>query len=125
MKKTVAILGASRDRAKFGNKAVRAFMDSGYEVYPVHPSEKEIEGQTAYARVEDIPVPQLDMVSVYLAPPLGMKVIASIPAAKTKELWLNPGAESDELIEMAEKRGFKVIAACSIVGIGKSPSQYR
>lgn len=122
--KAVAVLGASKDRNKFGNKAVRAFRDCGFQVFPVHPTEVEIEGLPAYARVADIPVERLDMLSVYLPPALSLKVIPAIEATKVKELWLNPGAESPELIRVAEQAGFKVVAACSIVAVGKHPSHY-
>ena len=66
--KTVAIIGASNDRGKFGNKAVRAFQQQGYTVYPVNPGETEIEGLPAYKSILDVPV-RPDMASVYLPPP--------------------------------------------------------
>ncbi len=121
---TVAIIGASSDRSKFGNKAVRAFQQKGYQVFPVHPKEAAIEGIPAFKSILDIPAITLDMVSVYLPPALGMKVIEEIAKKKCGEVWLNPGAESDELIAKAESLGLKVIAACSIVGIGTSPGQF-
>ena len=49
--KTVAILGASADRSKFGNQSVRAHLQQGYVVYPVNPKGGEIEGQTVYRRI--------------------------------------------------------------------------
>ena len=121
---TIAILGASRDRAKFGNKAVRAFAEKGYQVYPVHPKETEIEGHKVYRSVAEIPVPTLDMISVYLPPEIGLKVLPEIARKPCKELWLNPGADSDALIEAAEGLGLNVIAACSLVGLGVRPSEY-
>ena len=54
--KTVAIIGASSDRAKFGNKAVRAFQQQGCAVYPVNPKETEIEG---LARLQEHPRPAI------------------------------------------------------------------
>ena len=65
---TVAIVGASTDRRKYGNKAVRAFAAQGYEVFPIHPTAAEIEGHKAYPSVLDLPVPRLDRVSLYLPP---------------------------------------------------------
>jgi len=121
---SVAILGASQDRAKFGNKAVRAFVAKGYTVYPVNPKEAEIEGLKAYRSILDIPVAELDMVSVYLPPAVGLKVVDEVARKKVHELWLNPGSESPELIAKAEKLGLNVIPACSIVGIGDSPGRY-
>jgi len=119
--KTVAVIGASNDRAKFGNKAVRAFRQQGYTVYPVNLKETEIEGLSVYRSIRDVPVrPQ--MVSVYLPPPVLFKILPDIAARGCDELWLNPGTESDEVLAEAERLGLNVIQACSIVGVGMSPA---
>ena len=120
--KTVAIIGASNDRNKFGNKAVRAFQQQGYTVYPVNPNETEVEGLPAYKSIRDVPVrPQ--MISVYVPPPRLFKILADIAAKGCDELWLNPGTESDEVLVEADRLGLNVIQACSIVAVGVSPSR--
>ncbi|MBI3874619.1 MAG: CoA-binding protein [Verrucomicrobia bacterium] len=117
---TIAILGASNDRAKFGNKAVRAFVQQGWTVYPVNPKEASIEGLPAFKSIADVPG-RPNRISVYLPPPVLMKVLPDIAAKGCDELWLNPGAESDEVLAEAERLGLNVIQACSIVGVGVSP----
>jgi predicted CoA-binding protein len=118
--KTIAIIGASSDRAKFGNKAVRAFVQQGYDVFPVNPKEETVEGLPAFKSIRDVPVrPQ--MISVYLPPPVLLKVLPDIAARGCDELWLNPGTESDEVISEAERLKLNVIQACSIVAVGISP----
>ena len=117
---TVAIIGASNDRSKFGNKAVRAFLRRGYTVFPVNPKETEIEGLPVFKSVGEVPE-RPHMVSVYLPPPVLLKVLPAIAAKGCDELWLNPGTESDEVLLAAEKLGLNIIQACSIVGIGESP----
>ncbi len=118
--KTVAILGASADRSKFGNKAVRAFQQRGYTVYPVNAKETTIEGLQAYPSIAALPVrPQ--MVSVYLPPQVVLKLLPEIAAKGCDELWLNPGTESEEVLAEAARLGLNVIQACSIVGVGVSP----
>ncbi len=120
--KTVAIIGASNDRSKFGNKAVRALLQQGYEVWPVNSREETIEGLCAFKDIRDVPVrPQL--ASVYLPPAVLLKVLPAIAAKGCDELWLNPGTESDEVLAEAERLGLNVIQACSIVGVGVSPEQ--
>jgi predicted CoA-binding protein len=118
--KTVAIIGASNDRAKFGNKAVRAFQQQGYKVYPVNPKETEVEGLPAFKSIRDVPV-RPNMISVYLPPTVLLKVLPEIAAKGCDELWLNPGTESDEVLAEAGRLGLNVIQACSIVGVGMSP----
>jgi predicted CoA-binding protein len=119
--KTVAVLGASADRSKFGNKAVRAFRAQGFSVYPVNPKETEIEGLPCFASIAEVPVrPQ--RVSVYLPPPVVLKALPDIAAKGCDELWLNPGTESEEVLAAAEKLGLHVVQACSIVAVGVSPA---
>ncbi|HEY5751939.1 MAG TPA: CoA-binding protein [Chthoniobacterales bacterium] len=118
---SVAIIGASSDRRKFGNKAVRAYLQKGWTVYPVNPREQPIEGLQTFPTIADVPEP-IDYVSLYVPPNVGLEVFPAIAARKPKEVWLNPGAESDELIEAASKLGLETVLACSIVAIGLSPS---
>ncbi|MBI4057660.1 MAG: CoA-binding protein [Elusimicrobia bacterium] len=121
MKPTVAVIGASKDRSKFSNKAVRAYLKQGYQVFPVHPKETEIEGLKAYRSILDVPVVP-DRVTVYIPPAAGLAIIDEIAKKGTKELFLNPGTESGELVERAKSLGLNPILACSIVDIGVSPS---
>lgn len=118
--KTIAIIGASSDPAKFGNKAVRAFLQQGYEVFPVNPTAIEIEGLPVFKVIADVPV-RPDMVSVYLPPQVTLQVLPDIAAKGCDELWLNPGTESDEVLAEAERLKLNVVQACSIVGVGVSP----
>jgi predicted CoA-binding protein len=115
--KTIAILGASSDRRKFGNKAVRAFIQQGYEVFPVNPKEEIIEGLKVFKTIGEVPVrPQL--ISVYLPPPVLLNVLPDIATKGCDEFWLNPGTESDAVLAECERLGLNVIQACSIVGVG-------
>ena len=120
--KTVAIIGASNDRNKFGNKAVRAFLQQGYAVWPVNPKAEIIEGLLAFKSIRNVPG-RPDKVSVYLPPAALLTVLPDIAAQGCDELWLNPGTESDTVLTEADRLGLNVIQACSIVGVGISPNQ--
>lgn len=119
--KSVAVIGASTDRSKFGNKAVRAYAQQGFTVWPVNPKEPVVEGLPAFASIADVPG-RPNLVSVYLPPPVLLKVLPAIAAKGCDELWLNPGTESPEVLAEAERLGLNVIQACSIVGVGVSPA---
>ena len=118
--KTVAIIGASNDRSKYGNKAVRAHVQQGYTVFPVNLRESQIEGLPVFKTISEVPVrPQ--RISVYLPPAIVQKILPDIAAKGCDELWLNPGTESDEVLAEARRLGLNVIQACSIVAVGLSP----
>ncbi|MBC7820740.1 MAG: CoA-binding protein [Planctomycetaceae bacterium] len=121
---TVAVLGASRDRGKYGNKSVRAHARAGWQVFPINPRADQIEGFHAYRSLQDLPVRPIDRVSVYVPPEIGLTLLDDISASQPREVWLNPGSESDEFIAAAEKLGLRVICACSIVDVGMSPAMF-
>jgi predicted CoA-binding protein len=120
MPKVVAVIGASNDRRKFGNRALRAYSQQGYSVVPINPHETEVEGLKAYASILDVPGP-VDMASFYVQPEVGEALIADVAAKGVREVWLNPGADSDELIARTKSLGIQPIVACSIVAIGQNP----
>ena len=120
MAKVVAVIGASSDRRKFGNRALRAFRQQGYTVIPINPNESEVEGIKTYASVLDVPG-KIDMASFYVQPEVGERVIDEVAKKGIAEVWLNPGAESDALIARARSLQIQPIVACSIVAIGQNP----
>jgi predicted CoA-binding protein len=120
MGKVVAVVGASNNPGKFGNRAVRAFRRQGYTVVPINPHELEVDGLKTYKSVLDVPGP-IDMATIYVPPEIGEQVIEEIARKKITEVWLNPGAESDALIARARALDIQPIVACSIIGIGENP----
>jgi hypothetical protein len=120
---TVAIIGASPHRHKFGNKSVRAHLQAGYTVFPIHPTATEIEGLPALPSVLDVPAAQLDRISVYVPPAVGLHLLEEIARKPAREVWFNPGAESAEIVARARELGLKLILGCSIVALGQDPEE--
>jgi predicted CoA-binding protein len=117
----VMVIGASQNRAKFGNKAVRAYLRQNHEVIPINPNEEVVEGLPCVATVGAVPG-HVDRALFYVQPAIGLKIIDEIAErGDVSEVWLNPGAESGELIRRARKLGIEPILACSIVDIGERP----
>ncbi len=123
MAKVVAVVGASNDRSKYGNKALRAFVAEGHTVVPINPHEATVEGLTAYRSVLDVPGP-IDMATVYVQPEVAATLLDEFARKQIPEIWLNPGSESDDLLADASRLKLNIINACSIIGIGRSPSQF-
>ena len=123
MAKTVAVIGASSDRNKFGNKALRAFARQGYAVIPINPNESEVEGYRTYPSVLDVPG-AIDMATFYVQPEVGVRVMEEVAQKKISEVWLNPGADDPIVVRRARELGVRTIQACSILGIGESPGRF-
>src|SRR5688572_22141484 len=117
MAKTVAVIGASSNRDKFGNKALRAFENQGYTVIPINPNEADVEGHKTYRSVLDVPG-TVDVATVYVPPRAGVKVMEELAKKGVGEVWLNPGADGSDVVARARELGLKTIQACSIIGIG-------
>lgn len=113
----MAVLGASANRNKYGNKAVRAYQRLGYEVYPINLNEHTIEGVRCYTSVRDLPVVP-DKLLVYLPPETVLHLMPEIAEKGCGEFWLNPGTESDAVLFDAEKFGLNCIQGCSLVAAG-------
>ena len=93
-KPTVAILGASRDRRKYGNKAVRAHLQQGFEVFPVNPHASEVEGLKALPDLASVPEKHLDRISVYLPPDVGLALLEEMLPRGPGKSGSGPGSDS-------------------------------
>jgi predicted CoA-binding protein len=111
-----AVVGASSDRAKFGNKVLRAYKAKGFAVYPVNPREAEIEGLRAYPDLKSLPETPRG-VSIITPPAVTERIVAEAADAGAGFVWMQPGAESPEAIRVARERGLDVIAdgSCFLV----------
>ena len=123
MAKTIAVVGASSDRRKFGNKALRAFRAEGHTVIPINPNEREVEGLTTYGSVLDVPG-TIDMATVYVQPEVAETLLDEFVQKQIPEIWFNPGSDSDTVMDEARKRKLNAIFACSIMAAGRSPHEF-
>ena len=122
--RTVAVLGASSDRRKFGNKSVRAHAHAGWRVVPVNPraAGSQIEGHDTVATLAD--AGPIDRVTVYLPPPLSATLLDDMAATGATEVYFNPGSADRRVLELAREKGVPALDACSIVELGLSPAQF-
>ena len=114
-----AVVGASTDRSKYGNKVLRCYMQHGHEVYPINPKAAEVEGLKAYPSLAALPV-KVKAISVITPPAATEQVVREAVAAGVTHIWMQPGAESQEAIRTAEAQGMSVIAdgPCLLVMLG-------
>jgi len=112
----IALVGASNDKSKFGNRIYRDLKIKGYNVIPINTKEERIEGDKAYTSIQmmdDLP----DIVNFVVPPPIAMKVAQNAVELGVKYLWFQPGSESHELENwLKDTDGIKyLINACIMV----------
>ncbi|HJW71668.1 MAG TPA: CoA-binding protein [Geothrix sp.] len=114
-----AVVGASKDRSKYGNKVLRCYQQHGREVYPINPTAAEVEGLKAYPSLTALPV-KVKAISVITPPTATAEVVKQAAAAGVTHIWMQPGAESNDAIRSAEALGLSVIAGgpCLLVVMG-------
>src|ERR1041385_7352885 len=117
--KTFAVVGASSDRAKYGNKVLRCYLQHGRDAIPVNPKEPEVEGRRAWRSLTEIPTPP-QAVSIITPPKVTKSVVDEAGSLGIRHLWMQPGAESDAAIARARELGIAVIAGapCLLVVLG-------
>ena len=112
----IALIGASNDPTKFGNQIYRNLRNKGYNIIPINPKEKKIEGDRAYASI-DMMDRLPDIVNFVVPPQIAIKVAQKAIDLGITHLWFQPGSESDELEELLRKNhGIKyLINSCIMV----------
>lgn len=118
-----AVVGASNDRAKYGNRIYLKLKDAGYRVYPVNRREHMIEGDPAYATLFDLPEPPA-VVNMVVPPHEAPSVVQQAKEIGAKAIWFQPGAESDEAIHWAREHGLDVIESCILVQLALRPPSF-
>jgi hypothetical protein len=121
--KRVAILGASANRAKFGNRSVRAHAAAGWEVVPVNPKGGTIERLAVARALAEVPRP-VERISVYLPPPTTLALLPEMAALAPAEVWFNPGSADAHVFAEARRLGLPAIDGCSIVDVGFAPADF-
>lgn len=110
-----AIIGASEDRSKYGNKIYRDMREAGYTVYAVNPKLDTVEGDPCWHSVKDLPE-KPDVVDMVVPPPVAERVIEDCLAAGINRVWFQPGSESDAAVEKAKAGGMEVVHdACIMI----------
>jgi len=114
-----AVVGASTNRDKYGNKVLRVYRQNDRPVYPINPNADHVEGLLAYPRLAALPEP-VHGISVITPPHITETIVQQAAELGIKHVWMQPGAESDEAVRRARDAGINVIAgdACVLVILG-------
>jgi predicted CoA-binding protein len=114
-----AVVGASTDRSKYGNKVLRCYLQHGMPVVAVNPKLTEVEGMPSVPSLRDVPK-GTGAASVVAPPAAARAIVADAVAAGIRHLWFQPGAEEAEAVEAARAHGMNCIAdgSCILVALG-------
>jgi len=104
-----AVVGASLDRAKYGNKVLRAYLQAGRDLVPIHPREPVIEGLLAYPNLSSAPG-TFDGISVVTPPVAAESIVEEAARLGIQHVWFQPGAESPAAVARGRALGMNVIA---------------
>lgn len=122
--KNWAVVGVSENKNKYGNIIFRYLKNnSHYNLYPVNPKIKEIEGQPCYPSLSALPF-KPDVVNLIVPPQVCREVVKEGIQLGIKHFWMQPGAEDKEAIEIIEREGLAVIhGACVMVELRNQDHQ--
>lgn len=110
-----AVVGASQNRSKFGNRVYRSLRDAGYTVFPVSPKAGELEGAKVYPSLADLPEPP-EVIDLVVPPPVTEQVVKEAHELGLTRVWMQPGAESEAAIAYCLEHGMQVVHdACAMV----------
>lgn len=111
----VAVIGATDNPRKYGNRIYLDLKGKGFRVYPVNPSRDTVDGDPAFARLSDIPE-KPDIVNFVVPPSATLRVLEQAKELGFTTVWIQPGAENEAVMGYLEEHGFDyVVNACIMV----------
>lgn len=124
--KSFAIVGSFRNEGKYAYKILKTLKFKGYEVYPVNPRLREVEGLTCYPSIKDIPI-VCDVADIVTPPQVTERIVRECKEKGIKRVWLQPGAESDEAIKFCRENNIKVVCGLCVMleGIKEKSSEVK
>ncbi len=112
---TIALVGATDNESKYGHTIFVDLKRKGYRVYPVNLRRDTVQGEKAYSRLADIPEPPT-IVNFVIPPRFTLHVLKQCLELGLMNVFIQPGAESPEVMEFIQENGFNYLAnACIMV----------
>jgi len=106
--KKFAVVGATDNTEKYGNRILHNLRDRGYEVYPVNPRLQVIEGSRCYASLAELPE-KVDVVDFVVPPAATEAILEQCLELGLDRIWLQPGSESEAAVRFCRENNLKVV----------------
>jgi predicted CoA-binding protein len=112
---TIAVIGANNHPEKYGYVIYRDLKRKGFKLFPINPKTAEVDGDRSYARLSELPETP-SIVDFVTPPPVTLKILVECLTLNLKNVWLQPGSESPEVMEFVQENNFNYLAnACIMV----------
>ena len=111
-KKTL-VLGATTRPEKYANIAINKLVEKGHSVMAIGQNTGEVAGVKIYTK--QVPLTNIDTVTLYLNPKNQMDYYNYIIETKPKRVIFNPGTENPVFYQLLQSNGIKVEVACTLV----------
>jgi predicted CoA-binding protein len=109
-----AVVGATDNPQKYGNQIYHTLKRHGYEVYPVNPKLKELEGDRCYSSLTEIPV-KVDVVDFVEPPEVTREMLKQCQELGLDRIWLQPGSESEAALAYCRENNLKVVHGVCVI----------
>ncbi|MFA5131144.1 MAG: CoA-binding protein [Patescibacteria group bacterium] len=114
-----AVIGVSRDTAKYGNQVFNYLLESGYTVYPINPREENISGIKCYPSLAELPI-KPDLVDIVVPPKIALEIIKQCVKLGLNNIWFQPGSESDEAIKLCQANNLNFVSGVCVMAEHKA-----
>jgi len=119
----IALVGASNDRNKYGNKILLDLLSKNYNVVPVNQKEDNIAGLKAYTKVQDLPS-RPSIINFVVPPEIGLDITKELVEEGYNHFWYQPGAESEDLTNLLTQKNKDFIDDKCIMVVTRLSSNY-
>ncbi|KXH25286.1 CoA binding domain-containing protein [Colletotrichum salicis] len=114
--KFIAVVGASSNPAKFGNKIFAWYLSHSIPATPINPTASTVNAlgkdHPALPNLAALPHPKDTAVSIITPPPATLKVLQEAKELGVPAVWLQPGTFDDAVLEYARgEGGFEAVVA--------------
>ncbi len=118
-KKSWAVVGATQNPSKFGNKIFKKLQRNGYDVTPINPMYDDVEGVKTFESLSDM-TEKPECVNIVVSPDRAMEALNQAIELGIKYVWFQPGAFNNEIVEHGEAAGVNIVYhACVLVELDK------
>lgn len=111
---TIAVVGATDDPFKYGSVIYRDLKRKGFDVYAVNPNRDTVDGDPAFTSLAALPdTPTI--VNVVVPPDATIQVLRKARELGLNNVWIQPGAESPEVMTYLIENDFNYLANSCIM----------